>query len=174
MPCFRNSGTADESLETDAGRSKKGLDFPPARPRMPTAGILQDVGEGALTGGRRRRRPNRLQRRALKTTAAAESRSRLLMGKATRAARAIVRRLAPNRSGYDAAAKHVILPIGARLRRRVTEHRDFSHLDAETEVVSVLSQQRKRLTGLVAEPLRSTEDEANVAHCYQFVYTRRS
>lgn len=56
--------------------------------------------------------------------------------------------------------------------RTKSVHRGF--LDAETEVVSVLSQQRKRLTGLVAEPLRSTEDEANVAHCYQFVYTRRS
>ncbi|KAL1427640.1 hypothetical protein MTO96_017334 [Rhipicephalus appendiculatus] len=56
MPCFRNSGMADESLDTEAVRSKKDLDFPPARPRMPTAGILRDVGEGALTGGRRRRR----------------------------------------------------------------------------------------------------------------------
>ncbi|KAH7968350.1 hypothetical protein HPB52_007962 [Rhipicephalus sanguineus] len=80
MPCFRNSGTADESFDTEAVRSKNDLDFPPARPRMPTAGILRDVGEGALTGGRRRseRRPNRLQRTELKTRRQLMSRSRLL------------------------------------------------------------------------------------------------
>lgn len=46
VPCLLNSGTEDESSETEPVRRMSDLDFTPARRRMPSADMLRDVGEG--------------------------------------------------------------------------------------------------------------------------------